>query len=254
MTAPGKQAARALRAAVMLARFGRWLPGAARGRPHEAPAQPSAGDRRFSDAAWTMFPFNALTQAHLLWEEWCLEAVRNVPGLIRHHETEMDFMMRQLIDVFAPSNIPWMNPVVLQRTAREGGGNLLRGMTHWLEDRSDRRQAARRHRGISDRSRCGYHSRQGGFPQRPDGSDPVRGCDGLRPRRTDPDCPGADHGAAATWLLQELTLLRVPRHRPEGLIHAEASLLALAGVGGTSAFARLANVNRKARQVVARNH
>ena len=134
MTAPGKQAALALRAAVMLARFGLWLPGAAGGRPHEAPAQPSAGDRRFSDAAWTMFPFNALAQAHLLWEEWCLEAVRNVPGLIRHHETEMGFMMRQLIDVFAPSNIPWMNPVILQRTAREGGGNLLRGMTNWLED------------------------------------------------------------------------------------------------------------------------
>ena len=27
-----------------------------------------------------------------------------------------------------------MNPVILQRTAREGGGNLLRGMTNWLED------------------------------------------------------------------------------------------------------------------------
>ena len=82
MTAPGKQAALALRAAVMLARFGLWLPGAATGRPHKAPAQSSAGDRRFSDAAWTMFPFNALAQAHLLGEEWCLEAVRNVPGLI----------------------------------------------------------------------------------------------------------------------------------------------------------------------------
>ena len=46
----------------------------------------------------------------------------------------MGFMVRQLIDVFAPSNIPWMNPVILQRTAREGGGNLLRGMTNWLED------------------------------------------------------------------------------------------------------------------------
>ena len=43
-------------------------------------------------------------------------------------------MMRQLIDVFAPTNVPWMNPVILQRTAQEGGGNLLRGMTNWLED------------------------------------------------------------------------------------------------------------------------
>ena len=134
MTAPGKQSALALRAAVILVRFGLWLPGAAVGKPHDAPAQPPAGDKRFADAAWTVFPFNALAQAHLLWEKWWLDATRQVPGLVRHHETEVAFMMRQLIDVFAPTNVPWMNPVILQRTAQEGGGNLWRGLTNWLED------------------------------------------------------------------------------------------------------------------------
>ena len=134
MTAPGKQSALALRAAVILVRFGLWLPGAAVGTPHDAPAQPPAGDKRFADAAWTVFPFNALAQAHLLWEKWWLDATRQVPGLVRHHETEVAFMMRQLIDVFAPTNVPWMNPVILQRTAQEGGGNLWRGLTNWLED------------------------------------------------------------------------------------------------------------------------
>lgn len=134
MTAPGKQLALALRASVMLARFGLWLPGAAIGRPREAPAQPPAGDTRFTDAAWSQFPFNVLVQAHLLSEAWWLEAARQVPGLVQHHETEMGFMMRQLIDVFSPANMPWMNPVILRRTAQEGGRNLLRGVTNWLED------------------------------------------------------------------------------------------------------------------------
>jgi polyhydroxyalkanoate synthase len=134
LAAPGKQSALALRAAVMLARFALWLPGAVLGKPHEAPAQPPAGDRRFADPAWAVFPFNALVQAHLLWGAWWLEATRRVPGLVGHHETEVGFMMRHLIDVFAPTNIPWMNPVILQRTAQEGGGNLVRGLTNWLED------------------------------------------------------------------------------------------------------------------------
>jgi polyhydroxyalkanoate synthase subunit PhaC len=133
-TAPGKQSALMLRAAMMMARFGLWLPGAAIGKPHDPPARPPSGDKRFADAAWAEFPFNALAQAHLLSETWWQEAVRHVPGLVRRHETEMGFMMRQLVDVFAPTNVPWMNPVILRRTAQEGGRNLVRGMTNWLED------------------------------------------------------------------------------------------------------------------------
>ena len=134
MAAPGKQSALALRAASMLARFSLWLPNAAFGGLHEAPARPTSDDTRFADAGWAVVPFNAVVQAHLLWETWWLEATHQVPGLERQHEAEVGFMMRQLIDVFAPTNIPWMNPMILHRTAREGDGNLLRGMTNLLED------------------------------------------------------------------------------------------------------------------------
>ena len=134
LSAPGKKLALAVRAAVMLTRFGLWLPGAATDKPNDAPAEPPVGDTRFRDDAWSRWPFNAVVQAHLLTEAWWLEAARQVPGLTRHHETEVAFMMRQLIDVFAPANVPWLNPVILHSTAREGGFNLVRGVTNWLED------------------------------------------------------------------------------------------------------------------------
>ncbi|HUA77481.1 MAG TPA: poly-beta-hydroxybutyrate polymerase N-terminal domain-containing protein, partial [Acetobacteraceae bacterium] len=132
--APGKQLSLALRATMMLARFGLWLPGAATGRPHAPPMEPAPGDRRFADASWAEFPFNAIVQAYLIAESCWLEATRDLPGLERRHESEVSYMMRELIDIFAPSNLPWVNPVILRRTAEESGLNLARGASNWIED------------------------------------------------------------------------------------------------------------------------
>jgi polyhydroxyalkanoate synthase len=134
MAAPGKQAGLAVQAATMMARFGLWLPRALAGKTEDAPAQPAVGDERFADPAWSQWPFNAAVQLYLATEKWWLEAARHVPGLERQHEAEVGFMMRQLIDVFAPTNIPWLNPLIIRRTAQEGGFNLVRGATNWLED------------------------------------------------------------------------------------------------------------------------
>jgi polyhydroxyalkanoate synthase subunit PhaC len=134
LAAPGKQAELAMRATTFLARFGHWLPGAALGKPGDLPAAPSSGERSYSAPAWSAFPFNALVQAHLLAEAWWLEAARKVPGVERRHEAEVRFMIRQFVDVFAPANIPWMNPEILGRTAEESGRNLHRGMKNWVED------------------------------------------------------------------------------------------------------------------------
>ena len=134
LTAPGKQLALASRGSVSLARFALWLPSAVAGMPAEAPIERARDDSRFGDAAWSEWPFNAIEQAYLMVEAWWLEATREVPGVMRHHEAEVAFMMRQLIDVYAPSNMPWLNPVILDRTVREAGFNLIRGANNWVED------------------------------------------------------------------------------------------------------------------------
>ena len=121
------------RAAMTMARFGLWLPGAAAETKREAFAEPAAGDRRFLDPAWARWPFNALAQGFLSTEDWWREATSNVPGLVRDREAEVGFMTRVLIDVFSPSNIPWLNPVIIDETAKAGGYNLVRGAANWLD-------------------------------------------------------------------------------------------------------------------------
>lgn len=132
--APGKQLALALRGSMHLTRLALWLPTAAARGPNPTPFAPGPDDRRFNDPRWNRWPFNALVQFHLLVEAWCREAVCDVPGLTRRHEAEVQFMMRQLLDVLAPSNLPGVNPIILERTLQEGGANLLRGVKNWTED------------------------------------------------------------------------------------------------------------------------
>ena len=46
----------------------------------------------------------------------------------------VDFIARQLLDVWSPSNVPWLNPVILERTAKEQGANLVRGAANLQDD------------------------------------------------------------------------------------------------------------------------
>ncbi len=132
--APGKQLALSALAARMMARYGMWLAQSALREGTEPVVAPAPGDRRFADPAWAGFPFNAVVQSYLLAETWWQDAVDGVPGMISQHRDEVAFMLRQLSDMQAPSNIPWLNPVVMTRSAQECGCNFLRGAQNWLED------------------------------------------------------------------------------------------------------------------------
>jgi polyhydroxyalkanoate synthase len=43
-------------------------------------------------------------------------------------------MTDQLLDVLSPSNVPWLNPTIIERTAETHGENLMRGMANLLDD------------------------------------------------------------------------------------------------------------------------
>ena len=44
------------------------------------------------------------------------------------------FIMRQLLDVWSPSNVPWLNPVIVDETLKEFGANLVRGAINLQDD------------------------------------------------------------------------------------------------------------------------
>ncbi|HEX2940817.1 MAG TPA: alpha/beta fold hydrolase, partial [Rhodopila sp.] len=95
---------------------------------------PSPTDHRFADPAWRDPPFSLYAQAFLLAEEWWAQATDGPPGISRQNQRVVAFTARQMVDVFSPSNVPWLNPEVIGATQRTGGGNFINGLSHLLSD------------------------------------------------------------------------------------------------------------------------
>jgi len=100
----------------------------------ERPFQPDHYDRRFSDPAWQAMPYLWWQQAFLAQEQWWRNATHRVRGQSPRNADRVAFMVRQWLDAFSPSNIPWLNPVVIEKTREQGGANLVRGASNFVED------------------------------------------------------------------------------------------------------------------------
>ncbi len=132
--APGKRAELGVKAARKAAKFLGWL--AAAGAEGDTPPciEPLPGDDRFGDERWHEPPFCMLAQSFLLTQQWWHNATHEVPGVTPHHEDVVSFAARQWLDMFSPSNNPFLNPEVLDKTLASGGANLAKGLQNWAED------------------------------------------------------------------------------------------------------------------------
>ncbi|SFF91395.1 polyhydroxyalkanoate synthase [Novosphingobium sp. CF614] len=127
LNAPGRRIGLAMDAARQLGKLG----AAAFGSEEIAPTQ---GDHRFTSPAWRDLPFSLVKQAFLLCEQWADRATSGVPGVTPANERIVNFTARQWLDMFSPSNLPWLNPEVIQATWNEQGQNLGRGARNYLND------------------------------------------------------------------------------------------------------------------------
>ena len=132
-TSPGKQLEIGRKALRKLLRYSDFLARAAKGESSQC-IEPLPGDQRFTAEAWRAWPFNAIHQAFLLTQQWWHNATSDVRGVAPHHEAVVNFVTRQMLDLWAPSNLPWTNPEVLRVTREQGGRNLVRGFQNFIED------------------------------------------------------------------------------------------------------------------------
>ncbi len=106
----------------------------------EKPVAPKPADYRFVYPGWGRRPFDLLVQATLLGEDWINKAVVAPYGVQQSSESFMVFCARQWMNALSPSNFPWLNPEIIDRTFAEGGRNLSRGFLLFLEDMAARQK------------------------------------------------------------------------------------------------------------------
>jgi len=96
--------------------------------------QPQGRDRRFRQPQWEVPPFNLLAQAFLLAERWWHDATTGVRGVSHANEAIVEFSVRQMLDMLAPSNFAATNPQVLEKAFQSGGENFVFGWQNWCSD------------------------------------------------------------------------------------------------------------------------
>ena len=133
-SSPGKQfqlAAKATRKAMRLGSYA--LTSAVTGNA-EPCIEPLHGDHRFDHPGWQRFPYNVIYQGFLLNQQWWHNATTDVRGISKHSQAAVSFTARQILDMTAPCNIPFLNPEIAEATINERGANLARGASNYRED------------------------------------------------------------------------------------------------------------------------
>ncbi|MBB3229278.1 PHA/PHB synthase family protein [Halomonas stenophila] len=131
---PGKQLELGEKYHRKMLRFGQYVQRLAANPGAEACIEPLAQDERFSGAAWQQWPYNLIHQSFLLTQQWWHNATTGVTGLSSEREQAINFITRQWLDRWSPSNSPWLNPEVGSVTLATGGQNLVQGWQNLLED------------------------------------------------------------------------------------------------------------------------
>ena len=103
--------------------------------PSEPVAPPAAGDKRFSHPAWTDNPMlDFIKQSYLLTSRWIDQAIDETAEVDDTTRRRARFHTDQLLSALSPSNVPALNPVVVEETLRTKGENWTRGLRNFVED------------------------------------------------------------------------------------------------------------------------
>ena len=72
-------------------------------------------------------------QGYLAWARGVDELVGKL-GLGEKDTQRARFAVSLVTDAFAPSNMPWANPIALKRLVESGGASLLQGLENMMQD------------------------------------------------------------------------------------------------------------------------
>jgi polyhydroxyalkanoate synthase subunit PhaC len=100
-----------------------------------APADPGPKDKRFANPLWDTHPaFNYLKQQYLFNSEAMTTAVSDLSTLQPAEQKRVDYFIRQIADMFSPTNFLGTNPDALERAVETDGESLVRGLENLVRD------------------------------------------------------------------------------------------------------------------------
>lgn len=135
-TAPGRQIEMLEQAQKNALKLATYLSGQIR-EDNPAPFRPAPEDHRFTHPDWAKPPFNAMQQSFLAAQDWWDHATCCVPGAQPQNMDRVSFMVRQMLDMIAPSNIPALNPDILQAARESKGQSIIDGFSLLRQDLED---------------------------------------------------------------------------------------------------------------------
>jgi polyhydroxyalkanoate synthase len=106
----------------------------AQGADPAPPFRPGPHDHRFTHDGWTRAPFAFWAQSFLAMQDWWETATDQLRGLRPRDADRVQFQVRQALDTVSPSNSPWLNPEIIEKTQETGGRNFTDGAAHLVED------------------------------------------------------------------------------------------------------------------------
>lgn len=95
---------------------------------------PNPQDKRFTGKSWQQFPYTYYYESFLLIQNWWHVAASNVQGVSKHHQDVVDFTLRQILDMYSPSNFSFTNPEIQQAAVEQKGDNFINGFKNFLDD------------------------------------------------------------------------------------------------------------------------
>ena len=105
------------------------------GQPAAPVATPIAGDKRWTNDAWTTnIAFDFMKQSYLLATDAILKSTEQTPGVDPKTRKRAQFFARQFANTMSPTNFAFFNPEVIEETIKTGGQNLVRGLQNLRED------------------------------------------------------------------------------------------------------------------------
>ena len=105
------------------------------GVPSSDVVRPSADDARFADPIWTeSASWDIVKEWYVAFEHRFEDMLFETPGLSDKERRRSAFWLRNWLNMVAPTNFFWLNPVAMKRFVETSGGSLKQGWENFQRD------------------------------------------------------------------------------------------------------------------------